>query len=98
MRVHIIHHGGRAWPMPKNHLDRRVCPDCGVTVHGSQAQTKHHERHLKEEERDSRVVGWLVELAKRCGITEEEVASHIGQDWSWGAEVTGTEAEIEAAE
>ena len=77
--------------MPKNHLDRRVCPTCGVTVHGSAAQATHHNRHLEDREYQLRVNGWLVELAKRCGITEEEIGAHIGQDWSWGAEVTGTE-------
>lgn len=94
MRVHIIHRDNRPWPRPVNHYDGRVCPTCGVTVHGQMAQTKHQDVHLTEREFRLRLNGWLEEFAKRTGMTEEE----FGGDWSWGAEVDGTQEAIEGAE
>lgn len=98
-RVIHIHHGMRAWPRPRNHYDGRVCPTCRATVHGPEAQQGHQDRHLEEQEFQRRVVGWITELAKHVGITEEQVSlSFDPGEWAWGAEITGTEAEIEAAE
>lgn len=92
--VHIIHRDNRPWPRPKNHLDGRECPTCGGTVHGRAAQAKHQNHHQAEREFRLRLNGWLEEFAKRTGMTEEE----FGGDWTWGAEITGVEEAIEAAE
>lgn len=92
--VHIIHRDNRPWPRPKNHLDGRECPTCGITCHGSKAQAKHHRYHLEEREFRIRLNGWLGELAKRTGLAEEQ----FGGEWEWGAQITGTEDEIEEAE
>jgi hypothetical protein len=45
MRVHFLNID-REWRHPKNHLDGRVCPDCGSTVHGWEGQRKHQHREL----------------------------------------------------
>ena len=94
MKVSVFHHYMRAWPAPKNHMDVRVCPTCKVGVYGSDGQRDHHNSHLQEREFRLRLNGWLEEFAKRTGMTEEE----FGGDWSWGAEVTGTEGELAASE
>jgi hypothetical protein len=72
--VHVIHRDNRPWPRPRNHYDSRVCPDCGTTVHGSQAQSKHRNWHL-------RVNTLLTQLANRTGLTEEDYEV----PWRWGA-------------
>ena len=93
MHISVFHHQARAWPMPKNHMDRRVCPTCKVTVHGSEAQRDHHNRHIEEASYRARVNELIEELAKRCGLTEELVKL-AGDDWSWGADVeTGRDDE-----
>ena len=93
MRHHIIYRRIRPWPAPKNHLAGRVCPTCGTTCHGWEGQDKMQKYH--EDERDWRlgVIDILTELMKRTGMTEEQFVSRFGDEWSWGAEVTGTEDE-----
>ena len=98
MRLHTFHRGASSWAQPTNHLDGRRCPTCKTTVHGDDAQQQHYDRHLDEQEFQRRVIGWIVELAKHVGITEEQVDLSFGKSWEWGAKVTGTEDEIEAAE
>jgi hypothetical protein len=90
MHVAIIHRDNRPWPPPRNHLDGRVCPDCGATAHGSKSQRKHREWHLKLNE-------LATEFAKRTGLAE----TPFDVPWRWGADVEGqnTDAiEGEAAE
>jgi hypothetical protein len=87
MRYKIIHHRERKWPKPENHLDGRVCPECAVTVHGWTGQ-RAHDRHHEQQ------MALMMELAKRTGMTEEE----LEMPWSWGAEISGTEGEAEAIE
>ena len=89
--VHVIHRDNRPWPRPRNHYDSRVCPDCGTTVHGQQAQSKHRNWHL-------RVNTLMTELAKRTGITEDP----FQVPWRWNADVESQSADAiegeEAAE
>lgn len=87
MRVHIIDRN-RPWRPPENHMDRRVCPDCRVTVHGPQAQREHQDWHLH-------INSLMQEFAKRTGMTEEE---YDGRPWEWGAQITGTEDAAAAVE
>ena len=91
MHVAIIHRDNRPWPPPGNHLDGRVCPDCGATAHGRKGQARHRNYHLK-------VHAILAELAKRTGITEEP----FQVPWRWGADVESQSADAiegeEAAE
>ena len=86
MHYAILHREKKAWPKPLNHLDGRVCPTCLVTVHGSNAQRDHHNRHITEAVWRARVNELLEEVCKRTGLTEELVKL-AGDDWSWGADV-----------
>jgi hypothetical protein len=89
--VRVIHHNNRPWKAPGNHLDGRVCPDCGTTVHGNVNQHKHRDWHLQ-------LNRLATELAKRTGITEEP----FEVPWRWGADVESQSADAiegeEAAE
>ena len=83
----IIHHNNRPWKAPGNHLDGRVCPDCGTTVHGNVNQHKHRDWHLQ-------LNTLATELAKRTGITE----GLFDVPWRWGADVDSQSAdELEEA-
>lgn len=86
MHVAILHRDNRPWPPPPNHLDGRVCPDCGTTAHGHKAQRKHREWHLQ-------LNTLLTEVAKRCGLAE----TPFEVPWRWGAEVEGQSGELEEA-
>jgi hypothetical protein len=68
----------RKWPRPGNHLDGRICPDCGATAHGWPGQRAHQEWHEQSRE-------LLIKLCQRTGIAEEEVEL----PWSWSATVEG---------
>jgi hypothetical protein len=96
LRTMIIYRRERAWPHPRNHMDRRVCPDCGITAHGWDGQRAHAKHHEKEKLREAALTELLTELAKRCGMAEEQVELLVDR-WQWGAEVTGVEGEIEGA-
>jgi hypothetical protein len=76
--VHVIHRDNRPWPRPRNHYDSRVCPDCGTTVHGQQAQSKHRNWHL-------RLNTLMTQLANRTGLTEEDYEV----PWRWGTAAGG---------
>ena len=96
MHIRVITRHEKAWPAPGNHLDGRVCA-CGITVHGwagQRAHARYHEELAAERDAQQRII---IELMKRCGMAEEAVK--LERDgWSWGAEITGIEEEIEAAE
>lgn len=85
MHIAIINRDNRPWPAPGNHLDGRVCPDCGATCHGKKQQ-KHREWHLQ-------LNTFLTEVAKRCGLAE----APFDVPWRWGADVESQSAEIEEA-
>ena len=85
--VHVIHRDNRPWPKPRNHYDGRVCPDCGTTVHGPQAQSKHRGWHVK-------LNTLMTALANRTGITEEE----YDVPWRWGAAPASQSADADAIE
>lgn len=87
MHIAIVHRDNRPWRPPRNHLDGRVCPDCGATVHGNVEQHKHRNWHLQ-------LNTLAQELAKRTGITE----APFEVPWRWGAEVEGQNDEAEALE
>jgi hypothetical protein len=82
MHVAIIHRDNRPWPPPGNHLDGRVCPDCGATAHGGKAQRKHRGWHLQLNQ-------LFTELAKRTGLTE----TPFDVPWRWGADVESQSAD-----
>jgi hypothetical protein len=86
MHIAIIHHDNRPWPRPRNHYDGRVCPDCGTTVHGKEAQSKHRRWHLNLNE-------LATEFAKRTGMTE----TPFDPPWRWGADVDSQSDAIEEA-
>lgn len=86
MHVAIINRDNRPWPPPPNHLDGRVCPDCGATCHGGKKQRKHREWHL-------RLNTFMTEVAKRCGLAE----APFDVPWRWGADVEGQSDAIEEA-
>lgn len=64
--MRIVRPSKRPWRPPVNHMDRRVCPDCGSTCHGDKGQQQQREFHL-------RLNLLLTELCKRTGITEEDI-------------------------
>jgi hypothetical protein len=92
--VRVITRRERPWPHPRNHMDRRVCPDCGATAHGWDGQRTHDRHHEKEKVKAAALAELVTELAKRCGMAEEQVELLVDQ-WQWGAEVTGDEDAIE---
>lgn len=83
----VIHRDNRPWPRPLNHYDGRVCPDCGVTVHGQKAQILHRGWHLKLNE-------LATEFAKRTGLAE----TPFDVPWRWGADVPSHDSEPDAIE
>jgi hypothetical protein len=87
MHIAVMHRDNRPWRAPGNHLDGRVCPDCGTTVHGSKSQAKHRAWHLQ-------LNMLAAELAKRTGITE----AGLDVPWRWGAEVQGADDDSQDAE
>ena len=94
--VRVVTHRERPWPLPRNHMDGRVCPECGLTAHGWDGQRVHNQHHEKQKIREAALLELLSELAKRCGMTEEQVEL-LCDEWRWGAEVTGVEDAIEEA-
>jgi hypothetical protein len=81
MRVHVLHRDKR-WRRPQNHLDGRVCPDCGATSHGWAGQRKHQGFHVQLAE-------LLADLAQRAGVEDRP-------ETPWTAAVDGGQDEREA--
>ena len=94
MRTHIIHWHHGSWPLPQNRLDSRICPRCKAGVYGSDGQRDHEKDHEKDDEDKRKIIEAVTQIAEHLGfkVTIDE------DDWSWGAEITGTEGELEAAE
>lgn len=82
VKFHVLHH--RRWRRPLNHLDGRVCPDCGASAHGWEGQNAHAAWH-------EQIDDVLVKLCQRTGIKEEEVEL----PWTWTAVVEPGEDEDE---
>ena len=95
--MRLLHYRRRPvkWPAPRNHYDRRRCPECAATIHEWDGQNGHEDYHITMNEWLDRLNKWAGEVNKRVGITEDGFPD---RGWSWGAQITGTEDEIEAAE
>ena len=95
MLTRIMHHHHKAWPLPKNRLDSRICPRCAGWVCGSDGQQAHNKDHEREDERDRQFVEAITQICNFLGI---KVTIADGDNWAWGAEVEGTEGELESAD
>jgi hypothetical protein len=79
MHVKVLH-VDRKWKRPVNHLDNRICPDCGANVHGWPGQRAHRQWHVELAE-------WLEDLSGQ--VNPGEPAARI----PWTAVVDGDQAE-----
>lgn len=75
MHVRVLP-GGRRWKHPNNHLDGRVCPACGATVHGPLGQSAHERWHVELDELLDKLRELLAQLHQ---LAEEPV----GESWTW---------------
>lgn len=71
MKTRVLHWGYN-WPKPRCHMDIRVCPTCYGDVNGD-SQSAHAQDHEALQEWYDSVEERLIELAKRCGIAEEDI-------------------------
>lgn len=92
MRHHILWRRIQPWPAPVNHLQNRTCPTCGANCHGWTGQDKMQEYHEKQDAKDRQFVEAITQICNFLGI---KVTIADGEDWEWGAGVTGTEEAIE---